>query len=235
MSARTSSVSEPILPLARGAVPVWLSDGADTGDSETFLRTVLSRFTGVGGPELEIARGEQGKPFLVNAPHPRQFSLGHSGDRLVLALARDASVGVDLEVHDPQRQVMPLARRFFSRVEHEDLDALAEEACRQRFYDLWTLKEARVKALGGSLASELETTGFRIDDSAPGLPGICPQPASPDDFYGLLVAPPGYSLAICVLSPPRCPPRIKLFSGSETDDARPLPVQLRAGSPIDHG
>src|SRR5210317_1211090 len=64
LSARTSSVSEPILPLARGEVTVWLSDGAAAGDSEIFLRTVLSRFTGVGGPELEIARGEQGKPFL---------------------------------------------------------------------------------------------------------------------------------------------------------------------------
>ena len=235
MSARTSSVSKSVFPLARGEVTIWLSDGAAAGDSETFLRTLLSRFTGIDGAELEIARGEQGKPFLVNAPQPLQFSLSHSGDRLVLALARDASVGVDLEVHDPQRQVMPLARRFFSRVEHEDLDALVEEARRQRFYDLWTLKEARVKALGGSLASQLETTGFRIDDSAPGLPGICPHPASPDDFYGLLVAPPGYSLAICVLSPPRCPPRITLFTGSETDDARPLPVRLRACSPVDHG
>lgn len=234
LSARTSSASEPCLSLARGEISIWLSEGPVSVDSGTFLRDLLSRYSGMDPSEMEFTRGEHGKPYLVNTSHSLQFSLSHSGDRLVLAVGGDVPVGVDLEAHNPKRQVMSLARRFFSRAEQDDLDALPDEARLQHFYDLWTLKEARVKALGGSLALELDATGFRIDHAAPGEAAISQQPDSRDAFYGLLFEPPGYSLAICALVPPEDLPRIKLFTGSAPGEALSRPVHLRARSSIKH-
>lgn len=228
-SARPSSVSEPIPRLSAGEIGIWLCAG-DASNSEAFARDLLSRLTGLVPAQLEIERGEHGKPFLANAPQPLQFSLSHSGGWMACAVARATPLGVDLEVHDPRRDVMPLARRFFRRPEHVELAALEERARVQRFYDLWTLKEARVKALGSSLGRELETTGFRIEDAARGLPVISPQPDPGNAYYCLLSALPGYSLALCSLAARVRPPRVSVVRWLESGEERAMPAPLMAVS-----
>jgi phosphopantetheine--protein transferase-like protein len=180
--------------------------------------------------QLEIDRGEHGKPHLVDAPIPLQFSLSHSGGWMACAVALEAPVGVDLEAHDPRRDVMPIARRFFREPECLELAALEGEARLQHFYDLWTLKEAYVKARGSSLARELETTGFRIDAAAQGLPVISPQPGADNAFYCLLSSFPGYSLALCSLAVGVRAPRIRVLRLRESGTEQVMPGQLAAAS-----
>ena len=215
---------------ASGEIGIWLC-ASDASDSETLARNLLSRLTGLMPAQLEIERGEHGKPFLANARQPLQFSLSHSGRWMACAVAARTALGVDLEVHDSQRDVMPLARRFFREPEYRELTVLGHRARLQRFYDLWTLKEARVKALGSSLGRELETTGFRIDEAAGGVPVISSQPGADNAFYCLLSAIPEYSLALCVLQATDCPPPVRVIRLLESGKEQAMPTRLLAVSP----
>ena len=101
---------------------------------------LLRRFMGEGPFEL----GEFGKPFLPGAP---PFSLSHGGDFAVLAVGeRGTEVGVDVERCDrPWREAV--ARRFFTGEEQRWLEGSGE-----RFFRLWTRKEAVLKCRGSGLS-----------------------------------------------------------------------------------
>ncbi|MFF4399821.1 4'-phosphopantetheinyl transferase family protein [Streptomyces sp. NPDC001480] len=95
---------------------------------------------------VRFTRGPWGKPEVPvpGAPH---FSLSHSGELALLALA-SRPVGVDVEHLRSTLDVRRLARRFFPRGEREWVERDGPEA----FGALWTRKEACVKAAGGRLA-----------------------------------------------------------------------------------
>ena len=132
---------------------------------------------------LAFATGERGKPQLAPSggegargsgklPQPQlEFSLAHTRSLLALAVApRGVRVGVDVERvgREPRRGVMRLARRWFAQAEVDALEALGDEAERaRRFMELWTLKEAYVKALGAGIAgAPLNTFEVAVGDGA---------------------------------------------------------------------
>lgn len=123
--------------------------------------------------------GEKGKPSL----HLEQFlntgiefNLSHSGDWLLIALAQDddtaatikrplprLGLGVDIERARASTNIYPILKHYFSPLETEALLALPGEiAQRQRFFDLWALKESYIKATGLGLAQSLKTFGFEL-------------------------------------------------------------------------
>lgn len=230
LSARRYSASDSRRPLAQGEVQIWLCARAVSTDSDSFLRDLLSRFTGLAPLDQRIGRGECGKPFLLDRRYPLEFSLSHSGDWIACALACSTPLGLDLQICKPDRQVMRLARRYFSEAECSALTAVEGKARTQLFYDLWALKEARVKALGSALGRELENTGFHIDHGRDGLPLITPNFSSKSAYYALVQALPGYALALCRLQEIPEPPLVRLFTLDESARERELPVSLHASS-----
>ncbi len=78
----------------------------------------------------------------------------------MLAVARGASLGIDVEIYD-KNVPLAVARRFFSPVEAGALAALPADAQPRRFLRLWTLKEAYLKAIGTGLAGGLGGMTFR--------------------------------------------------------------------------
>ena len=95
--------------------------------------------------ELEFAVNQYGKPHMVNAPEPVQFNLSHSHDMAVLVLS-SAPVGVDVEYIKRKVEVGSIAKRFFAAAECAWLEQQVDQ--RLAFIQLWTRKEAVVKALG---------------------------------------------------------------------------------------
>ena len=93
------------------------------------------------------------------------LSLSHSGGFAAVAASRAAlRLGVDLECARP-RETSRLARFAFSEQEHSQLEALADNATRaERFYILWTLKEAFAKALSLPLMTSLRQCTFLESD-----------------------------------------------------------------------
>ena len=135
--------------------------------ARALVRTELASALNVAPASLVFVIGDHGKPEIFDPPQAIAFNLSHSGDWALLAWLKGsakARVGVDIEHRAAgERDVLRLARRYFSAAEQralEKLEGLAQEAL---FYRLWTLKEAWVKAHGLALAPQLGAVSFSLD------------------------------------------------------------------------
>ena len=80
------------------------------------------------------------------------LSLSHSGNCVMIALSSQA-VGLDVELMQSRNQSINIARKVFTAEQQAHLISLPDKLARQYFYQLWTHKEALVKALAGSVPS----------------------------------------------------------------------------------
>ncbi len=172
--------------------------------ARALVRNTLSRYA--------VALGERDWRFVANAHgRPRvdpglpgaptlTFNLSHTRGLVVLAVAGAGELGVDVE--NTARKVDPdaLASRFFSPAEAAELLALPAVRRRDRFFDLWTLKEAYIKAKGLGLAMPLDTFSFSFPD-ANGIGFAIESPADADASawqFSQLAAPPLHRLAVAL-------------------------------------
>lgn len=122
------------------------------------LRILLGRYLSAPPESFAFTYSEQGKPSLTPppAPKPLSFNLSHSGGLAIFVIAGFDSVGVDVEAIKDSRDLLPIARRFFSARERDQLLALPEAEQCPAFYQCWASKEALLKAWGTGLATPLE-------------------------------------------------------------------------------
>lgn len=134
-----------------------------------FMRTVLAESLGHSDPAtLQFAFTAHGKPELAG-PHAGKlhFNLSHTDALLVLAVARRHAVGVDVEAVTRKVELLALAQRYFAAQEYEELAGMANGAQRERFFALWTLKEAWLKARGLGLHIPLDAFSFKVTGPQP--------------------------------------------------------------------
>jgi 4'-phosphopantetheinyl transferase len=118
------------------------------------LREILARYTGKSPREISLCVDRWGKPALtsrVNGP-PVQFSIGHSGDLLLIAVTVHGQVGVDVERIDQTLDWIPVAEVILSQSERIALRKIPAVYRRSAFYSLWTRWEALSKAIGCGLS-----------------------------------------------------------------------------------
>ena len=131
--------------------------------SRALLRYLIAGATRQDPKSLRFSANEHGKPFLKQRPDI-QFNLSHSHGAAVCALCRDDAVGVDVE--DVGRQTdLSIANRFFSSAEAELVSKAPEIEKRALFFDIWTLKEAYIKAVGKGLSIPLNSFSFNADQA----------------------------------------------------------------------
>lgn len=131
-------------------------------------RCVLSRYhDGIEPADWQFSHNAYGKPALEAAQNAQSlsFNLSHSGARAVFAVARQGDIGVDIEYAVKPRRIEAIAQRYFSPSEVSDLLALPAAEQQARFYDLWTLKEAYIKACGMGLAIPLQHFSYGFEGS----------------------------------------------------------------------
>lgn len=102
----------------------------------------------------KIRLNQHGKPYIENESY---FNLAHSGNYVVLAVD-SKPVGVDIEQHR-ERNFEAIARISFHEKEREQLKRSQDK--QQTFYELWTLKESYMKAVGRGF--NLPPTSFYFD------------------------------------------------------------------------
>ncbi|GIU05596.1 4'-phosphopantetheinyl transferase family protein [Shewanella glacialipiscicola] len=135
------------------------------------LRAVLSCYADLSPKEWCFEYSAKGKPSLTAQLRQQtglEFNLSHSGDWLLIGVAQfhgleSALFGVDIERSRPKTDIYPILNHYFSSQETTALLALADEASqRQRFFDLWALKESYIKATGLGLAQSLKSFAFEL-------------------------------------------------------------------------
>jgi 4'-phosphopantetheinyl transferase len=133
------------------------------------LRTLLGKALQIPPAQVALTTNEYGKPRLAGAAgRGITFNLSHTGGIGMVALSRGVALGVDVEAHDASRDLQAIARRNFSPAEQRAMAALPEGPARvSAFFDIWTGKEACIKAQGLGLSNRLQR--FTVALAPPGI------------------------------------------------------------------
>ena len=131
---------------------------------EMLARQAISEWCGTAEESITFEIAEHGKPYAKNLNI--EFNISHSAD-MVVCVVDNNPVGVDIEKIRPVD--LNTAKRIFYEEETryifgcipntEDYNHHLNNAVLQRFFKLWTKKEAYGKLLGmGLFAEEYEKT-----------------------------------------------------------------------------
>ncbi len=121
------------------------------------LRLFLARCLDTHPTAVRYENGVHGKPRLGPGLPSLEFNLSHSGEMGMVAVARDRSVGVDVEQLRDMPDALSIAETHFSGAERAVLRSLPRAEQRGAFFRCWTRKEAVIKATGEGLARALDS------------------------------------------------------------------------------
>ena len=126
---------------------------------EMLARQSISEWCGVPEESIVFEISEHGKPYAKDLNV--EFNISHSAD-MVVCVSDDIPVGVDIEKIRPVD--LNTAKRIFDEKEiryifecipdAEDYNHYLNDAVLQRFFELWTKKEAYGKLVGMGLFTE---------------------------------------------------------------------------------
>lgn len=137
--------------------------------ARALVRSVLADILQVDDPaSLEFTEDRHGKPALA-LETTLQFNLSHTNGLLALAVMQKDPVGVDVEYLSRQADIVKLAERYFSRDETRALHELPVDQWNNRFFELWTLKEAYLKACGTGLRTPLHEFSYDLGEGTIGI------------------------------------------------------------------
>ncbi len=131
--------------------------------TRALARYVLSACTNVQPGALEFTQNQYGKPDLKPGcvTEPIRFNISHSGGMTACAVALGCAVGVDVERRRDDID-LSLADRYFTASEASYIHSRTAGSRPAAFFDIWTLKEAYIKARGMGLSIDLNCFGFEI-------------------------------------------------------------------------
>lgn len=115
--------------------------------TRSLVRAVLSERLDISPRSIQVNRTDTGKPVITQGVH---FNVSHSGDLILMAVSEERAVGVDIERKREVQRVDAMLRRWLSAEEQAVHASLHREGASpsEAFLRLWSLKEARLKALG---------------------------------------------------------------------------------------
>ena len=137
-------------------IHVWLLD-YQHAHGRTPLRAVLAAYLGIHADRVVLTAGAHGRPALANTHDPSLgFNWSHSGGHALIGIARHIEPGIDLERMRLRPRALEIAQRYFTADETAALLAMPAADRSAAFLELWTAKEAVLKALGRGIAFGLD-------------------------------------------------------------------------------
>lgn len=120
----------------------------------SLLRRVLGRMRGCDPQKLVFHYNAKGRPELADGGFA--FNLSHSHGLGLLAVTPSGRIGVDVEQVRPVTDLLGLARRYFTPEEVWAIEVADISGQAEVFYQIWTRKEAFIKAHGEGVAYGLD-------------------------------------------------------------------------------
>jgi len=139
--ARAAAFVRP--PLRRGFVR-----------ARSALRRVLAMYVNATPAGLGLVAARHGRPAVAENGAV-DFNVSHGGDWLAIAVGRRCTVGIDVELCCARADDAAFVQRHFSPNEAALWQLHAPERRAALFAQIWTRKEAALKALGCGLIDDL--------------------------------------------------------------------------------
>ncbi|WP_198172463.1 4'-phosphopantetheinyl transferase family protein [Hymenobacter ginkgonis] len=117
------------------------------------LRSILGQYLACAPAAIQFVVGPNKKPAIQNEPG-LHYNVSHSKDWILIAVSA-APVGVDVEAIDPLFPFQDILPHSFSLPERQAIMSSPDGA--HLFYQLWTRKEAFVKATARGIDDEFST------------------------------------------------------------------------------
>jgi 4'-phosphopantetheinyl transferase len=146
--------------------------------SHVALRAILASYLEAAPAALAFGESAHGKPFVEapDAGRALRFSLSHSGDVALVAVGLEREVGVDVERVRALDDLEGFAARYFSVAERDALARVPSVERPRAFFEIWTLKEAYLKACGEGLTRALDAFDVTVGSASPRLVAVRDRP-----------------------------------------------------------
>lgn len=140
------------------------------------LRLLLSQYLNYPANKLVFTYDEHEKPWLdmniVPSDPALFFNVSNSEDLVVIALAHNELLGIDVEFIRHDIEITEIAERFFSSNECNALNKVPDENKYKAFFTIWSRKEAFIKAIGEGLTFPLKDFDVSLIEQPNGLLSI---------------------------------------------------------------
>jgi len=118
------------------------------------LRIILGKYINQQPALIEFKTGPNKKPYINNTNHDQLcFNISHSGDWILVAVS-NSEIGADTEQVNYAFNYKDVLQGNFSSAE---IDYIDQDSSVERFFMLWTRKEALTKATAKGLDEDLKS------------------------------------------------------------------------------
>ena len=118
--------------------------------SELLKYNYLANYYNLPLKEIEIILDENARPYLKHKPLSIDFNVSHCENYVVIAMTRNARIGIDIEEINYKTEINDLANIVFS-----DSEKIIVKDKPENFFLLWSKKESLIKAIGAGFLNDL--------------------------------------------------------------------------------
>jgi 4'-phosphopantetheinyl transferase len=165
---------------------VFTKDQRDYIAAHALLRSALAEYELASNHSWLFREDEWGRPFVSSRTIPWDFNISHTTGFVACALSKAGIVGIDVETIDRNINVEQIALGYFSKREIQALKQCSDSERKTLFVEMWTLKEAYLKATGTGLTQSLSLFSF-VPSGRSGLQFELP--GESNDWHFVLFAP----------------------------------------------
>ncbi|MCI8472300.1 MAG: 4'-phosphopantetheinyl transferase superfamily protein [Clostridiales bacterium] len=120
--------------------------------ADLLLRIAIHQDLNIENSDIKLSTNSYGKPFLKNN-QDYHFNISHTHNMIAVAISSNP-VGVDVE---RTREIdTGIAKRFFTKREQNYIEK-SQDDLYERFFEIWTKKEAYIKCTGKGLSVPLDS------------------------------------------------------------------------------
>ncbi len=132
--------------------------------ARAFTKTILGKILNKPTADIKFGISASGKPFLKQKKQPRPlfFNISHTTGVMCCVTSLIENIGIDVEQNKGPKD--DLVTRYFHPREIEGYNKLPAHQRSTRFYTIWTLKEAYLKAMGYGLTVPLNSFWFSLPE-----------------------------------------------------------------------
>lgn len=135
------------------------TDKRSTIAGEAAAKLMLSKKRRIPARDILFFVSDRGKPYIKDNLY---FNISHSSGMVAIAV-HETEIGIDIE------KIRSFDERILDRVCTQNeknyiLSAKTESEKNERFFTIWTLKEAYFKCIGTGIAVDLKSAEFQIKD-----------------------------------------------------------------------